>query len=260
MANQYNSIEFIDNNKLGVVKLNRPEKRNALNAEMIAELTHVFNSLKTNSDMVLLQLVGKGEAYCAGADISWLKSLESKSKPEVRSEFLQLATMLEALYSVPQIVVSLAHGSVFGGGLGLLVCSDFVISSPYTVYSFSEIKLGLIPASISPYVVSKIGLQNAKRLFYTGERFDENKALQVGLIDQVAQGNPGNAHYETLMETLLKQPHSALKSLKSLLRGLESGSISATNQSVGCSLIADLIVNEEAQQLFSKFLSGKTVS
>ena len=257
---KYQTIEYIENRKLAVLKLNRPEKRNAINGLMIDELTELFNRLQDDPELVLLQIVGKGEAFCAGADIDWLNELGTKPVNEIEAEFQKLSVMLEKLYSLPQLIVSLVHGSVFGGGLGLMSCSDFIISSPNTVYSFSEIKLGLIPATISPYIVKKTGLQQVKQLFYTGERFDENKALQMGLIDQVAQGNPGNAHYETLMETLLKQPHHALKALKALLRGIESGTISEKNQQESCRLIAGLIQSEETLQLFSKFLSGKTVS
>jgi len=227
---------------------------------MIVELKQVFDNLKSNSEVVLLQLVGKGNVFCAGADIAWLESISKSNEKQIEKQFQQLAEMLEALNSLPQIVISLVHGSVYGGGLGLMACSDFVISSPGTVFSFSEIKLGLIPATISPYVVNKTGIQQIKRLFFTGERFDDKKALQVGLIDQIAQGDQGSLHYETLMETLLKQPHHALKAMKQLLKGIENRSITADNQEAGIKLIAGLMASNETQQLFSKFLMDRNRS
>jgi methylglutaconyl-CoA hydratase len=258
ISNTYNTIEYIENGKLAVLKLNRPDKRNAIDAEMIVELKQVFDILKTNTEVVILQIVGKGQAFCAGADIGWLESISKSDKRIIEAQFSELAKMLVSLYNLPQIIMTLVHGSVFGGGLGLMACSDFVISSPGTVFSFSEIKLGLIPATISPYVIQKTGIQQAKKLFFTGERFDENKALQIGLIDQVAQGDQGSLHYETLMETLLKQPHHALKSMKKLLRGIETGSITEKNQNEAIHLISDLIASEPTRILFERFLNGKS--
>lgn len=255
--NIYNTIEYIENGKLAVLKLNRPDKRNAIDAEMIVELKQVFDLLKSNSEVVLLQIVGKGNAFCAGADIAWLESIGKSNKILIEAQFSELAEMLASLYALPQVVISLVHGSVFGGGLGLMACSDFVISSPGTVFSFSEIKLGLIPATISPYVIQRTGIQQVKKLFYSGERFDEKKALQVGIVDQIAQGDQGSLHYETLMETLLKQPHHALKSMKTLLRGIETGNITIDNQEKGIKQIAELIISEPTRQLFERFLNAK---
>jgi methylglutaconyl-CoA hydratase len=253
---KFNTLDYIETGKLAVLKLNRPEKRNAMDAEMIAELKILFNFLKNNETVVLLQIVGKGDGFCAGADISWLKSLGDSNALQIQEKFQSLAEMLQALYTIPQISVSFVHGSAYGGGLGLLACSDFVISSPQTIFSFSEIKLGLIPATISPYVINKTGLQNVKKLFYTGERFDENKALEIGLIDQIAQGDSSNLYYETLMETILKQPHQALLSLKKLLRGIESKSFGNYDQKQGIELISELIASNETQKLFNQFLSS----
>jgi methylglutaconyl-CoA hydratase len=253
----FKTIEYTLSEKLAVLKLNRAEKRNALNKEMINELIQFFTSLRTNKNIVLLQIVGKGKSYCSGADIEWLIKLGKSSKETIKDDFMQLAHMLGALYDLPQIVVSMAHGSVFGGGLGLLACSDFVISSPETVYSFSEINLGLIPATISPYITEKIGANNTKKLFYSGEKFNENKAIEIGLVDQVPKSSPGDLHYETLMETLLKKPHHALKSLKKLLRGEKNSKYFFNKQTKNCELIADLIVSKNTQELFQKFLYDK---
>jgi methylglutaconyl-CoA hydratase len=250
----YKTIEIIDSGKLIVLKLNRPDKRNALNKEMIMELTAFFTDLQSNNEAVMLQIVGKGNAFCSGADIKWLNHLKDSPKEIIQQDFLLLAHLLSAMYDVPQIVVSMVHGSVFGGGLGLLACSDFVISSPGTVFSFSEINLGLIPATISPYVIEKIGYGIAKRLFFTGEKFQEDKALEIGLVDQVPKSGPSDLKYETLMETLLKKPHTALQSMKRLLRGDKNGGYYSDIQIENCRLIAELISGEETQKLFQKFL------
>ncbi len=253
----YNTIEYIGFGKLAVLKLNRPEKRNALNQEMINELTDFFNSFKTKENVVLLQIIGNGESFCAGADIEWLRNFENSPKDIIREGFLSLANMFSAMYGLPQIVMSMAHGAVYGGGIGLLACSDFVISSPGTVYSFSEIDLGLIPSVISLYVLEKIGERNAGKLFFTGEKFDENKAIEIGLVDQVPNPDPGGLNDETLMETLLKKPHHALKSMKKLMRGSKNTQAYSKLQEKNSQLIADLIASQETQELFKKFLQRK---
>jgi methylglutaconyl-CoA hydratase len=250
----FKTLEFKESGKLAVLKLDRPDKRNAINKEMILELTHFFKEMKKNQEIVLLQIIGKGDAFCAGADISWLNSLENSSKDIIREEFLLLAHMLSAMYDLPQIVLTMAHGSVFGGGLGILACSDFVISAPKTIFSFSEINLGLVPATISPYVFERIGEAHARKLFFTGEIFDENKAVEINLVDQVPKANPGDLHYETLMETLLKKPHHALLSMKKLIRRNRSGESFEPIQEENCSRIAELISSPETQTLFKQFL------
>ncbi len=251
----FNTLEFKESGKLAVLKLNRPDKRNALNKEMILELTRFFKEMKKNQEIVLLQIVGKGDAFCAGADIAWLSNFENSSKDVIQEEFFLLAGMLSAMYDLPQIVLTLAHGSVFGGGLGILACSDFVISAPHTVFSFNEINLGLIPATISPYVIEKIGENHARKLFFTGEKFDENKAVEINLVDQIPMASPGDLHYETLMETLLKKPHHALLGMKKLLRRNRSGKLFDPVQKENCSRIAELISSQETQVLFKQFLS-----
>ena len=252
---EFKSLEYIETGKLAVLKLNRPEKRNALNKEMIGELTDLFTYLQENEDVVLLQIVGKGDVFCAGADISWLTQLKDSPLEVVKEEFLSLAEMLKKLYGLPQVVFTFVHGSAFGGALGIMACSDFVLSSPKTVFSFSEINLGLIPATISPFVVNKIGKAQAKKLFFSGDKFNEDKAVEIGLVDQVPQASPGALKYETLMETVLKKPHHALKAMKELFRGMESGDITINNQENSGELIAGLIKSEETQELFERFLT-----
>ncbi len=252
---EYKTLEYLETGKLAVLKLNRPEKRNALNKEMIDDLSNLFAYLKQNDDVVLLQIIGKGDVFCAGADIAWLKQLKKSSQEQVKSEFLGLSKMLGLLYELPQVVFTMVHGSAYGGALGIMACSDFVLSAPKTVYSFSEINIGLVPATISPFIVNKIGVSQAKKLFFSGEKFNEDKAVEIGLVDQVPQATPGELNYETLMETVLKKPHHALKAMKQLFRGLESGKISMGNQAYSSELIAKLIESEETQELFDSFLT-----
>lgn len=251
----FKTLEYIENGKLAVLKLNRPGKRNALNIEMINELNTLFDYLMQNKEVVLLQVVGKGEAFCAGADIAWLEQLKDSSQEQIKAGFKSLSVMLRQLYELPQVVFTMVHGSAYGGAIGLMACSDFVLSSPKTVFSFSEINLGLVPATISPFVINKIGVAQAKKLFFSGEKFNEEKAMEIGLVDQVPQATPGALKYETLMETVLKKPHHALKAMKQLFREIESNRITISNQEYSSELIADLMGSTETQALLGHFLT-----
>ena len=250
----YKTIEYIETGKLAVLKLNRPEKRNAMNREMIHELTLLFDYLKQDKNVVMLQVVGKGEAFCSGADIEWLNEIKHATQEDIELEFRRLSEMLEAFYNIPQIIVTFVHGSVYGGGIGLVACSDFVVSAPETTFSFSEIKLGLLPATISPFVVKKTGIHYAKQLFFTGEKFDEHKAMKVHLVDQVAQPSTND---ETIIEKLLKQPHHSLLAVKKLLRGVDNNEITLSNIKKSSALISGLLKTKETQNLLDKFLNAK---
>ena len=252
---EYQTLELFNNGPLVILKLNRPKKKNALNPEMIQELQDVFSSLQNDKEVTLLNIVAKGDAFCAGADISWLNQLNSANKESIENEFAELGKMLHMLYQLPQITIAMVHGSVYGGGIGLFSACDYVISAPNTTFSFSEIKLGLLPASISPYVVERIGKSQSKKLFMTGEQFDEKYAEKIGLVDEVANPKLHAVNYQTMIELLLTQPRHALKQMKQLFRNIENGEISPANYQNSSKLIAGLISQPETKKLFNKFLN-----
>lgn len=254
MKKNFITIEYLEQGAIAFLKLNRPEKKNAINKEMISELIRLFEYLNGKDEIILLQIVGKGDVFSAGADLSWMQKSKNGNREEIMKEFFPLTKMLNLLYNLPQITVSMVHGAAYGGAIGLLSCSDFIISAPDTSFAFSEINLGLIPATISPYIVKKIGLRKAKELFFSGERFDENMAVAIGLVDQIAQGDPGVLNYETPVERILKQPHQALRKMKLLLRGIDGGTITANNPETGLGLLSDLILDTDTQKLLSRFL------
>jgi methylglutaconyl-CoA hydratase len=224
---------------------------------MIKELQDFFKYLKNESDAVLLNIVAKGECFCAGVDLEWLRSLQGAEKQTVNADFSELGKMLYMLKTLPQITIAMVHGSAYGGGIGLFSACDYVISAPNTTFSFSEIKLGLVPATISPYVVERIGFSKSKKLFFTGERFDESYADSINLVDEVARPDMKNVNYKTMIELLLTQPRHALKEMKQLFLSLERKEISEENYVNSSDLIARLIGDDETQKLFSKFLNKK---
>jgi methylglutaconyl-CoA hydratase len=183
------------------VTLTRPERRNAFDAELIDELTGAFESVGEDVRAVLLS--GEGESFSAGADVDWMRSSVELSYEENVADARRLRKMLETIDSCPAPVVARVHGHALGGGCGLVACSDIVVAAPDTQFAFSEVKLGIIPAVISPFALSKIGASAARRYFVTGERFDAATALRIGLVHEVA------ADLDAAVEALVGELRSA---------------------------------------------------
>ncbi|HLM36520.1 MAG TPA: enoyl-CoA hydratase-related protein [Gaiellaceae bacterium] len=167
------------------VTMARPERRNAFDAELIGELTQAFGDV--GDDMLAVLLAGEGKSFSAGADVDWMRSAAELSYEENVTDARRLRMMLETIESCPAPVVARVQGHALGGGCGLVSCADIVIASPDVEFAFSEVKLGIIPAVISPFALAKIGPSAARRYFVTGERFDAGTALRIGLVHEVAE-------------------------------------------------------------------------
>ena len=167
------------------VTLARPERRNAFDAGLIAELTEAFGAVPDDVRAVLLS--GDGESFSAGADVEWMRSSIELTYEENVADARRLRMMLEAINSCPAPVIARVHGHALGGGCGLVASADLAIAAPDAKFAFSEVKLGIIPAVISPFALAKIGASAARRYFVTGERFDAETALRIGLVHEVAE-------------------------------------------------------------------------
>jgi enoyl-CoA hydratase/carnithine racemase len=183
--------------------LNRPEVRNAFNDVLIAELTRAFAQL--GSDVRAVVLAGEGTAFCAGGDLEWMRKAAAYSEEENYEDARNLARLFRAIVDCPAVVISRVHGAAFGGGCGLVAASDVAVASTGALFAFSEVRLGLIPGTISPFVIPKIGPGHARALFATGEAFSPEKALRIGLVHEV--GEP--AELDKLVEAKLKSVLSA---------------------------------------------------
>jgi len=166
------------------VTLARPDRRNAFDAELIAELATAFVDVGRARAVVL---AGEGPSFCAGADVEWMRSSVDLTYDENVADALALRRMLEAIDGCPAPVICRVHGHALGGGAGLVACADIVIAAPDAVFAFSEAKLGIVPAVISPFALTKIGPSWARRLFPTGERFGAELALRIGLVHELAE-------------------------------------------------------------------------
>jgi methylglutaconyl-CoA hydratase len=203
------------------VTLARPERRNAFDAALIAELTEAFAEV---GDARAVVLSGEGPSFCAGADVEWQRSSIDLTYEDNVEDALRLYRMLEAIDSCPAPVVCRAHGYVLGGGSGLVACADVAIAAPDAVFGFSEVRLGIIPAVISPFVLRRIG-SAARRYFLTGERFKATTALRIGLVDEVA--DDVEAASESVVEALAAGGPEAVRAAKRLVRERPSGAETA---------------------------------
>ena len=165
-----------------VLTLNRPEKRNAINAEVIEELSDAFETLSKNPECRLLLIRGAGPVFSAGADLEWMHAASHYSERENEEDAYAMAEMLRHLFHLPQITIALLHGAAMAGACGLAAAADIAIARKGTIFSFSEVKLGIIPATISPYVINAIGPRWARLLFVTAVRFEADFAAKIGLI------------------------------------------------------------------------------
>lgn len=172
---------------VAVVNLNRPARRNAFDAEMIDALHEAFVTLGAQDGVRTVFVRGVGGTFCAGADLGWMRDAADFSEEENREDARALARMLKSLHDIPALTVALVEGAAFGGGAGLAAACDLALATPDAQFSFSEVRLGLIPAVISPYVVAAVGPRAARRLFATGVRFEADAAERLGLVERVVE-------------------------------------------------------------------------
>lgn len=178
-------LRIEDDGPIRRLTLNRPEVRNAFNDELIAALTAAFAKLPAGTRAVVLK--GEGKAFCAGGDLEWMRKAAAYSEQQNYEDAMRLAGLFRAIAESPAVVIAAVHGAAFGGGCGLVAAADVAIAHLETKFAFSEVRLGLLPATISPFVIPKIGAGNARALFATGEAFDAERALRIGLVHEVAE-------------------------------------------------------------------------
>jgi methylglutaconyl-CoA hydratase len=227
------------------VTLARPERRNAFDAALITELTEAFADV---GDARAVVLAGEGQAFCAGADIEWQRSSIDLSFEENVEDAHRLYRMCETIDRCPAPVVARIQGYALGGGSGLAACADIVIAATDAVFGFSEVKLGIIPAVISPFVLPKIGA-HARRYFLTGERFDAQTAVRIGLVHEVAEDL--DATVARIVEELLSSGPNAVREAKRLIRERPGGEENAQ-------IAARMRTSEEGQERLRAFLERRS--
>jgi len=227
------------------VTMTRPERRNAFDAALIAELTDAFVDV---GDARAVLLAGDGPSFSAGADVEWMRSSVELSYDENVADALRLRAMLDAVDACPAPVIARVQGHALGGGCGLVACSDIVVAEPAAQFAFSEVKLGIVPAVISPFALAKIGPSAARRYFVTGERFDAETALRIGLVHQVAADL--DAAVEAVVAELLTAGPAAARAAKGLARSPLSAEETARR-------IAAQRTSEEGQEGLRAFIEKR---
>jgi methylglutaconyl-CoA hydratase len=233
---------------LARITLARPQRRNALDPATIAALTGAFGDA---GDARAIVLGGEGPSFCAGADVDWMRSTAELTFEESVEEARRLRELLDAVDGCPAPVVARVHGHALGGGSGLLACCDVVVAAPDAVFGFTEVKLGLVPAVISPFVLARIGPGPARRLFLTGERFDAETALRIGLVHELADDL--DAAVDRIVAELLAGGPEAVRAAKELARA--PAAADATAQA-----LAERRTSAEGQEGLRAFLEKRPPS
>ncbi len=215
--NNFKTLKIEKKDTILQVFLNRPEKRNAMNEEMIHELLSVIDTTAKDEKIRLMMLAGAGEHFCAGADLTWMQKAQKNSNEENIQDAKQLAEVFFKLYHFPKPTIALIQGGAMGGGLGLTACCDIAVASENAVFCFSEAKIGLTPSMISPYVIAAIGERVARYYFLTAEKFDSLEAKRIHLVQHIVSEEKLMQSGWMIAENLLKNSPNALREAKKLI-------------------------------------------
>lgn len=239
------------------VTLNRPELHNALNDQLIAAIRDAFRALAADERVRVVVLTGAGLSFCAGADLGWMQRTVAYTVAENQADALRLVEMLEAIEDCPKPVVARVNGAALAGGAGLVAACDIAIAAETARFGFTESRLGLVPATISPYVVRKIGESHARALFLTAERFEAARAAAIGLVHRVVPPEELDAAVDQTVRNLLAGGPAALAENKALLRGIRARSGEELGRYTA-DLIARLRTSTEGQEGLRAFLEKRT--
>jgi len=253
---KYETIILSFENKVGRIWLNRPEVHNAFNVVMIRELRDALRTLGTEEAVRVVVLSGKGKSFCAGADLNWMREIITYSYEQNLRESLELAEFLYELYALPKPTIARVNGAAIGGGAGFLSACDVVIASAEAQFGLSEVKIGLVPACIAPYVLRRTGESRARRLFLTGERFDAGRAASIGLVDELAGLSDLDGKVDAIVDRLLSSGPEALACCKELLRKVP-GMCFEEAKRFTAEMIAGLRVSPEGQEGMASFLEKR---
>ena len=239
------------------VWLNRPEVRNAFNDGVIGELTAAFRTLAADGELRAVVLGGHGKAFCAGADLSWMRAMADYTWPQNHADAARLAEMLWTIWNCPVPVVGRVHGDCYAGGVGLAAVCDVLVAAEGMHFCLSEARLGLLPATIGPYVVKALGEQASRRWFVTAERFSAAQALARGFVHEVVAADALDARVAEIVATLVANGPAAVRACKRLVKDVAGREIDATLRDETARRIADIRASAEGREGVSAFLNKR---
>ena len=250
----------IDARGVATITMNRPDVHNAFNDEMISELIKCFIELENNKNVRLVVLTGTGKSFCAGADLNWMKRMKDYSFEENLKDSQHLAELFTIINNFKKTTIARVNGAALGGGAGLIACCDYVIAIDTTLIGFTEVRLGLLPAVISPFVIAKIGESHARATFISGVRFDTLRAMRMGLIHQISSFDKLDEDLEVIIkEYLLAAPEASVLAKELIAKVVRKPSIEEA-RNFTCEMIAKVRSGKEGQEGMNALLEKRKAS
>lgn len=253
----YSTLLVARSGHTATVTLNRPELRNAFNETTIAELTQAFRALGDDDAVRVIVLAANGAAFCAGADLHWMKKMAGYTHAENHADALQLANMLRTIYACPKPVVAQVQGDCYAGGMGLVAACDIIVAADAVQFCLSEVKLGLIPATIAPYVIKAMGEQAARRYFLTAERFTAAQAQALGFVHEVTSAETLAAKVGDIAQALAANSPHAVRAAKRLVREVAGRSVDDALLADTAQRIADIRASRQGREGIAAFLDKR---
>ena len=252
----FKTIKYEKDNQIGRVIFNRPEIHNAFNATLIDEMSELFNELAKDDSLRVIVLTGEGKSFCAGADLNWMKRVTTQSFEENLKESNDLASLFNKIYNFHCPVIGSINGAAIGGGVGFVAVCDIAIAAETARFSFSEVKIGLVPACIGPYVINKIGEGKAREYFITGERMKGKKAYKIGLVNDCVEDDQLDETINKLIGVIKTSGPEAVAVAKQLCSSVPKMS-PEEYKPFTAEMIAKLRVSDEGQEGMNAFLEKR---
>ena len=258
--NPYTALDITVRNAIGIVAMNRPDVHNAFNDVVIAELTRAARDLEKDEAVRVVVLAGNGPSFCAGADLNWMKKMAGYGRDENVADAAGLAEMLRTWNELRKPTVARVHGAAYGGGVGLVACCDIAIAAAEATFALSESKLGLIPATISPYVIQAIGAGRARRYFLTAERFEAAEAYRIGLVHDIVPFAQLDDRVDGILGSLLVAGPQAQLECKALIRAVAGRPIDGAVIADTVERIAAVRASPEGKEGVAAFLGKRSAA
>jgi len=245
--------------QVGIVTLNRPDKHNAFDDELILELAQTFRDLEANAAVRVVVLSAMGKSFSAGADLNWMKRISQYSQEQNFSDAMALAELMRTIHELKKPTIARVHGAAYGGGVGLIACCDIAVASQAATFALSEVRIGLVPAVISPYVIAAMGERAARRYFLTGERFDAAEAYRIGLVHEYAvDDDTMDRTINVIVEGLLSAGPGSQTEAKMLIDAVVNRPVDQALIEHTARCIARIRVSPEGQEGLSAFLAKRS--
>jgi methylglutaconyl-CoA hydratase len=253
----YQNLEVECNGAVATIWLNRPQVRNALDEVLIAELTHVFSAVQEDDRIRVLVLAGRGTAFCAGGDLQWMRRMAEFSAEQNLQDAMRLARMLKAVHASRKPVVARVHGPAYAGGMGLAAACDVIVADPAAEFCLSEVRIGLVPATISPYVIRALGLQATRRYMLTAERLEPQEAWRIGFVHELTETGAIDQAVTRIASALLAAGPQALTTTKALIARVGTRSVDADLIQETATCIAHARASREGREGVMAFLAKR---